>query len=69
MAKGSCPYPKQYKEVMAEGAESLVYGLDFAQAIIDFTYRVRHAYTSTVAFRLHSSRPPPSTAMIRCGRR
>ncbi|HEY3749677.1 MAG TPA: hypothetical protein VGL80_10785 [Pseudonocardiaceae bacterium] len=54
---------------MAEGAESLVYGLDFAQAIIDFTYRVRHAYTSTVAFRLHSSRPPPSTAMIRCGRR
>ena len=45
-------YPEQYKDVIATGAENLVRGADFAQAVIDFTYRVCCTIASTVAFRL-----------------
>ena len=45
-------YPEQYKDVIANGAENLVRGADFAQAVIDFTYRVCCTIASTVAFRL-----------------
>jgi hypothetical protein len=45
-------YPEQYKEVTAAGAERLVDGLDLAQAVVDFTYRVCSVFVSAVSFRL-----------------
>ncbi|HEX4224437.1 MAG TPA: hypothetical protein VHZ97_18855 [Pseudonocardiaceae bacterium] len=45
-------YPEQYKDVVANGAENLVRGVDFAQAVVDFTYRVCCTIASSVAFRL-----------------
>ena len=45
-------YPEQYKDVIANGAENLVRGQDFAHAIVDFTYRVCCTIVSAVSFRL-----------------
>jgi hypothetical protein len=45
-------YPEQYKEVTAADAERLVDGLDVAQAVVDFTYRVCSVFVSAVSFRL-----------------